>query len=108
MVLPRNRSNSVRKIKKKVQTGETRTHYRRRVKGKRHHCALTGAELTGVHSVRGMTKSQRKPSRPFGGRLSPAASRKVIKLRARLEQGEIKMENIPIELIPYMKTSSKK
>jgi large subunit ribosomal protein L34e len=108
MVLPRNRSNSVRKIQKRVQTGESRTHYRRRVKGKRHHCAITGEELTGVHSVRGMKKSQRRPSRPFGGRLSPSAARKVIKLRARLEQGDIKMEQIPIEILPYIKSSSKK
>jgi large subunit ribosomal protein L34e len=103
MPLPRHRSNSVRKIKYKSPSGESRVRYRRRKKGNTHSCALTGEKLTGVNSKQGVSKSSRRPNRPFGGRLSPAATRKVIKLRARLEGKEITLEQVPVEFLPYMK-----
>ena len=103
MPLPRNRSNSVRKIKYKSPSGESRVRYRRRKKGNVHTCALTGQRLTGVNSKQGAAKSSRRPNRPFGGRLSPSAARKVIKLRSRLEGKEITLEQVPVELLPYMK-----
>ncbi|MFH0927548.1 MAG: 50S ribosomal protein L34e [Candidatus Micrarchaeota archaeon] len=102
MPLPKNRSNSVRKIKYKSPSGESRIRYRRRKKTGIHSCALTGQRLTGVNSIQGASKSSRRPTRPFGGRLSPSASRRVIKLRARLANNEITLEQVPIELLPYV------
>ncbi|MFA5108443.1 MAG: 50S ribosomal protein L34e [Candidatus Micrarchaeia archaeon] len=104
MPLPKNRSNSVRTIKYKTPSGENRIRYKRRVKGNKHVCAVSGQLLTGVNSFSTIAKSKRKPSRPFGGRLSPSVSRKVIKLRARLADKQITLDDVPIELLPYMKS----
>lgn len=107
MPLPKNRSNSVRKIKYKTPQGESRIRYRRRAKGKKSYCAISGKLLSGANSLRSKAKSKKRPQRPFGGRLSPSVSRKVIKLRARLNEGEISMDQVPVELIPYMHVKKK-
>ncbi|PIT84406.1 50S ribosomal protein L34e [Candidatus Micrarchaeota archaeon CG10_big_fil_rev_8_21_14_0_10_45_29] len=108
MPLPKNRSNSVRKIKYRAPDGTSRVRYRRRKKGKTHRCAISGEKLTGVHSTQSVAKTKRRPTRPFGGRLSPSVSRKVLKLRSRLAEGEITMDEVPIEFLPYMKGKEKK
>lgn len=107
MPLPKNRSNSVRKIKYKTPSGESKIRYRRRKKGNVHACAISGERLTGVNSKQGTTKSKRRPTRPFGGRLSSAVARRVIKLRTRLAANEISIDDVPIEFIPYVKDGLK-
>jgi large subunit ribosomal protein L34e len=107
MPLPKNRSNSVRKIKYKTQQGDSRVRYRRRVKGKKHTCAISGKLLSGVNSLRSKAKSKKRPERPFGGRLSPSVSRKVVKLRSRLNEGEISIDEVPVELLPYVVVKKK-
>jgi len=102
MPLPKNRSNSVRKISYKTPSGASRIRYRRRKSGNEHNCAITGQRLTGVTSAQGIASSKRTPARPFGGRLSPSAARRVIKLRARLAENEITLDEVPIEFLPYV------
>lgn len=107
MPLPKNRSNSVRKIMYKSPSGESKIRYRRRKSGNAHSCALSGQRLSGVNSKQGIASSKRVPSRPFGGRLSCAMARKVIKLRARLAENEITLEQVPVELLPYVQSQPK-
>ena len=107
MVVPKNRSNSVRKIKYRTQQGDSKTRYRRKEKGKKHVCAISGARLTATHSTRRIAKSKRTPSRIFGGRLSPAVTKKVLKLRSRLEQNLITLEDVPVDLLEYVKKPAK-
>jgi len=103
MPLPKNRSNSVRKIMYKAPDGESRIRYRRRRKVNNHYCAISAQKLTAVSSDPKLAKSKRVPNRPFAGRLSPSVSRKVIKFRARLENNEITLDDVPIEYLPYVK-----
>ncbi len=107
MPTPKNRAASVRKIKYRAPSGESRVRFRRRVSGKVHRCALSGAKLTGVHSQRGIPAGQRRPNRPFGGRLTPAMSRRVIIYRARLASGQISLDDVPLAMLPYMTNSRK-
>ena len=50
MPAPKNRSTSVRKIHKRTPRGGKTIHYKRRVKGKAHACALCGSRLQAVSS----------------------------------------------------------
>ena len=104
MPTPKNRAASVRKIKYRTPSGESRVRFRRRVKGRTHRCALSGDKLTGVHSQRGLPAGQRRPNRPFGGRLTPAMSRRVIVYRARVDSGQLTLDDVPLAMLPYMKT----
>lgn len=108
MPVPKNRANSVRNIKYRSPSGESRLRYRRRTKGGKHYCAVSGDLLTGTHSISKMRASERRPERPFGGRLSPAISRRVIVYRARIAQGLIGLDDVPIKLLNYVKNAAKK
>ena len=107
MPTPKNRAHSVRKIKHRVPSGQSRVRYRRRVKGKVNVCALSGERLTGVHASRALKPSARRPNRPFGGRLSPSMTKRVITLRARLAAGQISVEEIPLSILPYVQNAKK-
>ncbi len=107
MTLPKNRSTSVRTIKYRTPSGQTRTRYRRRIKGGKMFCAVSGDRLTGTHADRRLKPSMRRPERPFGGRLSPAVARRVIVYRSRLQQGLLNMDDVPVALLPYVKNAKK-
>lgn len=108
MTAPKNRSNSVRKIKYRAPSGESRVRFRRRLKGNVHRCAVSGDKLTGVHTLSGLTPSRRRPKRVFGGRLSPGTTKRVLTYRSRLEQGLITLDQVPVQLLPYMPSNPKK
>ncbi|MFH1306445.1 MAG: hypothetical protein ABIH83_02190 [Candidatus Micrarchaeota archaeon] len=108
MPKPKDRSRSVRRIKYRTQQGESRIRYRRREKGKKHKCAISGKVLSGVHSTRSIAKTKRRPTRPFGGRLSSSIMRKVLKLRVRLAEGLISIDDVPVRFLPYMQGKKKK
>lgn len=86
MVLGRTKSNTYRKIKKKV-VKTTRTHYKKR-KPAHTKCAVCGAELKGVprerpKKMQTMAKSKKKPERKYGGNLCSKCARKKIIEEAR-------------------------
>jgi len=67
----------------------TKVRYDRR-KPKLGTCSVTGETLKGVPralpgKIKNLSKSQKRPSRPFGGVLSSKASREEIKKRARAQ-----------------------
>jgi large subunit ribosomal protein L34e len=83
----RYRSRTFRRVFVKVPGGTTEMHYRRR-RNAPAQCAECGANLPGVArgtktQVRSVPKSARRPSRPFGGMLCSACTRRVIIARAR-------------------------
>ena len=87
MPTQRNRSKSLRKIKTKVPGGAVKTHFVRR-KPKAATCAVTGERLHGVargrpYQVKKLSKTQRRPERPYGGILSSKAMRQVMIQKAR-------------------------
>ncbi|HIH18515.1 TPA: 50S ribosomal protein L34e [Candidatus Micrarchaeota archaeon] len=102
MTLPRNRSNSVRRIYKRTPKGAT-VHYRRIRKGNVHACGLSGARLQGVSSERSLHKGARRPNRKFGGSLSSAAASRVIVIATRVKEGAMPLEEVNLKMLPYVK-----
>ena len=61
------------------------------------HCAICRQELNGISvSVKG-GKSRRTNSRLFGGVLCSRCTSEVIKLGSRIEQGDMKLNDIGIK-----------
>jgi large subunit ribosomal protein L34e len=86
---PRFRSRTLRRVKRKLPSGETVVHYEKR-KPRLGVCSVTGEKLKGVPrerpgKMKTLGKSQKRPSRPFGGVLSSRAMRSKIKKAAREE-----------------------
>jgi Ribosomal protein L34E len=87
MVEGKKRSRSMRRVKCVTPGHKVVTHYRRR-KPNAAHCAETGQQLHGIprgrsSGIRKLTRSQRRPERPYGGQLSSQAMRKKLIERAR-------------------------
>jgi len=82
MVNGNKKSRTFRRVFVKTPGGKVVTHYRRR-KPSYAVCPITGKRLLGVPrdtpaNIAKLTRSQRKPSRPYGGCLSSEAMRKVL------------------------------
>jgi ribosomal protein L34E len=103
MPLPKNRSNSMRKIHVRVPKRGHTIHYKRRVKGNAHSCGITGERLAGVNSRQGKYASSKVPNRKFGGNLSSAASSRVIKFASRVKEGSMKLEDVDVRLLSHVK-----
>ncbi len=87
MPRPALRTRSLRKIRKKLPGGASIIHYFKK-KPKKAVCAMCGKPLHGVPSdltskVRSLSKSQKRPERPYGGYLCSECARKEIKNRIR-------------------------
>jgi ribosomal protein L34E len=104
---PKNRSNSVRKLKRKSPSGKSTTLFRRRPKGGAHHDHITGQRLHGTTSAKG-AKSTKVPSRIYGGHLSGATTRKVLVYAARLKEGTMAEDDVDVRLLPYVRAMLKK
>jgi large subunit ribosomal protein L34e len=84
----RYRSRSYKRTFKKTPGGETVLHYKRK-KPSKHICAECGKQLHSVprgrpYQIRKLSKSKRRPNRPFGGNLCSECVRRVFKAEARL------------------------
>lgn len=85
MVAGNKKSHSLRRVKVKTPGGRVTIHYKRR-KPNYPKCGITGQILPGVArgtstEVRKLARSERKPSRPYGGNYSSKASRMLLKLK---------------------------
>jgi len=86
MTAPRHRSRSLRRVFKRITRGVKLVHERR--KPKKRTCSITGSKLSGIKrgipsKMKSLNKSQKRPERPYGGVLSPRASRREIIKRHR-------------------------
>lgn len=75
MVRPALRSRSLRRVQRRTPGGRTVTHYEKRRPGPAR-CARCGRPLNGVprlrpHALRNMSKTSKRPERPYGGVLCP-------------------------------------
>jgi ribosomal protein L34E len=91
IMLPRFRSKSLRKIKGKGRKQPFR--YVRKL-GRPASCPRCGAKLA---LRRTGSKSERRPSRAFGGVLCPSCSFDVMKLVGKVKASHIKLEDIDME-----------
>ncbi len=96
MPTPKQRSRSQRRLSRVTPKGRNVVHYERR-KGSFPHCALCGAELNGIKtSTHAKGRSLRTNSRKFGGVLCAGCASNVIKLASRIEQGEMRLNDISV------------
>ena len=103
MPLPKNRSNSVRKIHVRVPKRGHTIHYKRRIKGNVHSCGITGERLQGVSSRQGTSASVKRSNRKFGGNLSSATSSRVIKFASRVKEGTMTLDDVDVRLLSHVK-----
>ncbi len=99
MPKPMHRSRSFKRSNKITITGRNVIHYRR-AKPSMPHCAICGGELNGI-SLKG-AKSRRTNSRLFGGVLCASCTSDVIKLGSRVENGEMKLDDMSIRQKSYV------
>lgn len=83
------RSRTLRRVFVKLPGGRTSLHYKKR-KPQAAHCAGCGTELQGVprevpSKIGKLSKTQRRPERPYGGVLCTACMRDYFKTKARME-----------------------
>jgi len=84
---PNKRSRTFRRIKTKLPGGRTTLHYKKR-KPAAAMCPITHEQLRGVprerpYKLKRLSKSQKRPSRPYAGHLSSKAMRSIMKEKAR-------------------------
>lgn len=87
MSAPRYRSGSLKKTIKRVPGGRRVEHYKKK-KPSKHVCAKCGKTLDAVprgrpYEIRKLKKTQRRPSRPYGGMYCSNCTRKLAKKEAR-------------------------
>lgn len=99
MPKPMHRSRSFKRAHRVTKTGRNVIHYRRAANAKPH-CAICSSELNGI-SLKG-GKSRRTNSRLFGGVLCARCTSEVVKLQSRVEQGDIKLNDIGINQRKYV------
>lgn len=99
MPKPMHRSRSFRRAQRVTSSGRKVIHYRR-AKPAMPHCAICSAELNGISMNGG--RSRRTNSRVFGGVLCAKCTAEVIKLGSRVEQGEMKLNDVGIKRRAYV------
>ena len=96
----RNRSTSMKKIKRRVPSGESREYYERRKGGKKASCAICKAKLLGVQ--RTGAKTAKRPERKFGGNLCSKCQSKVVVEAARVKEKAKSIEDVDIVYRKYV------
>ena len=87
MVAGNKRTRTVKRMQKVTPGNKTVTVYKSK-KPSVARCQLTGQKLSGVPrlsqaKIKHLSRSARRPTRPFGGVLSPAAMKRVLIERVR-------------------------
>lgn len=93
------RSRSFKRAHRVTPKGRHVIHYRR-AKASMPHCAICRMELNGI-SVKG-GKSRRTNSRLFGGVLCANCTADIVKLGSRVEQGDMKLNDIGMKQKAYV------
>ncbi|PLW80464.1 50S ribosomal protein L34e [Candidatus Woesearchaeota archaeon] len=84
------KSRTLRRVFKKTPGGDTVLHHEKR-KPAHAKCGECGAVLKGVpreipNKLNKLSKSEKKPERPYGGNLCSACTKQKIKLQARQQE----------------------
>lgn len=95
MPKPMHRSRSFRRLDRVTPKNRHVIHYKRKANSLPH-CAICGKELNGIKAASGRGKTSNTNSRKFGGVLCASCTGNVIKLASRIEQGEMKLNDISV------------
>ncbi len=79
----RHKSRTLRRVSRKTPGAKTTLQYKKR-KPSKAKCGMCGAVLSGVprerpKKMQNISKTKKRPERPFGGVLCPKCMRKIIK-----------------------------
>ena len=102
-----------RRLKKKhTKTASGKREYRFKEQGAKHKCAITGRTLSGVSHQRQNeknkgSKSQRRPSAPFGGVLSGEAREQVFIELGKVLAGAKQIDDVDAKYRTYVKQAMK-
>ncbi len=100
MVRRKDRTTKVIRTSVKTPGGKKKLHVcRKKGKGKAK-CALCNAELHGVRQE--SAKSKKRTTRIFGGHLCHNCVERIITFAARIKQGVLSLESIPISLRAFV------
>ena len=97
----------MRRVHKRKPTGKTTTHYERRVKGKKHTCALCQSKLQGTNSTRSTAKTKKRPERKFGGHLCSGCTKKLVSYATRIKRGTLNIEDVGVRYKQYLESMVK-
>lgn len=86
-----------------MPSGKTRITYTRRKKVKHHYDGATGELLQGVTNDPSKPKSARTVSRKYGGFMSHKRVETIMRYATLVEQGELTLNQIPLDLKQYVK-----
>jgi large subunit ribosomal protein L34e len=96
------RSRSLRKLARVTPKKRNVMHYKKKASN-RPHCAICGKELNGINvSKNAKGKSLRANARIFGGVLCANCAADIVKLASRIENGELKLNEIGIKQRNYV------
>ncbi|MGA3020794.1 MAG: 50S ribosomal protein L34e [Candidatus Micrarchaeales archaeon] len=102
MPKPMHRSRSYRRLDRVTPSGRHVVHHERR-SAKMPHCAICGSELNGINIGRNANgRSRRTNARIFGGVLCANCTGEVIKLASRIENGEMRLNDIGVKRKAYV------
>jgi large subunit ribosomal protein L34e len=102
MPKPMHRSRSFRKLNRVSPSGRHLLHFERK-QNSIPHCGICGAELNGISmSANPKGRTRRSNARKFGGVLCSSCASEVIKLSSRVENGEMKLNDIGIKQRNYV------
>ena len=96
------RSRSFRRLARVTPSGRHVLHYERK-KARMPHCAICKAELNGINiSGNPKGKSRKSNARIFGGVLCASCTAEVVKLASRIENGEMRLNDIGVKRKAYV------
>jgi large subunit ribosomal protein L34e len=96
------RSRSYRRLDRVTRSGKHVIHYERK-KQSMPHCAICKAELHGIsESSNPKGRTRKTTSRIFGGVLCARCTSEVVKLASRIENGEMKLNDIGVKQKSYV------
>lgn len=99
--MPKDRTK--KRVARRTPSGRLSFHTRKKKTG-RARCALCAAILRGVSAARGLSHTQRVPSRPFGGYLCPACLGEAVALAARVMNKELKLSDVDARWRPFVES----
>lgn len=99
MTKRKDRSTAIRKIKRRVHSGESREYYKRRLKKPKASCALCRSALRGIGAG---AKSSRRPNRKFGGNLCHRCQSRVLVEAQRVREKSKSIEDVQMLYRKYV------
>ena len=99
MTKRKDRSTAIRKLKRRVPSGESREYYKRRLKKPKSSCAICHSALQGIGEG---AKSSRRPTRKFGGNLCHRCQSKVVVEAQRVREKSKSIEDVQMLYRKYV------